>query len=87
MTIRLADKLTRFLTRLCSLCAVSPHGWPQRARPPADERREIENWLITNSTSPTTGEELEDKKLRPTYTVRSQIKAFLQNHRNISTGM
>ena len=53
---------------------------------PPDERRAIEQWLESNITSPSTGEELEDKKLRPNHMCRGQIKTFLQNHRSIGTG-
>ena len=57
------------------------------ARPATDERREIEEWLSTNDTSPTTGQELPHKIFCPNFTLRSQIKTFLENHRGINASV
>ena len=66
--------------------ASAPSLAPPRAGPPlSDERREIEEWLSTNETSPTTGQELPHKIFCPNFTLRSQIKTFLENHRGINT--
>ena len=58
---------------------------PSTCWPATDERREIEEWLSTNDTSPTTGQELPHKIFCSNFTLRSQIKTFLENHRGINT--
>ena len=47
----------------------------------------MEEWLRTKRTSPKTGEELEDKKLRPNHSLRGQIKTFLENRRKTNTSV
>jgi len=45
------------------------------------ERSAIESWMAKHDTSPSTGEKLEDKKLRPNRSIEKQIKDFIQKHK------
>ena len=45
------------------------------------ERRAIEDWLVSHSTSPMTGAELEMKAVFPNHVVRGQIRTWHETQR------